>query len=54
MPSFPRFDEILGLAERLQAELSKSLFGVKAAGRRARKTLIKMQFPDKPFGRCLD
>ena len=54
MPSFQRFGENVGLAEELQAELSKSLLGVKAAGRRARNKLIKMQIPDKPLGRCLD
>jgi len=43
MQNLPEFEEILGLAEELQAELPKSLLGVKAAGRRARKILVEIR-----------
>ena len=43
MPDLPRFDEILDLVKKLQAELPKSRQGVKAAGRRARKILVKIR-----------
>ena len=43
MPNLPTFDEILDLAKELKAELPKSRQGVKAAGRRARKILVKIR-----------
>ena len=43
MPDLPKLDEILGLAKELKAELPKSRQGVKAAGRRARKVLVKIR-----------
>lgn len=43
MQNLPQFDEILNLAKDLEAELPKSRQGVKAAGRRARKILVKIR-----------
>ena len=43
MPDLPEFDEILDLAKELKAELPKARQGVKAAGRRARKILVKIR-----------
>lgn len=43
MPDLPEFDEILDLTKELKAELPKSRQGVKAAGRRARKILVKIR-----------
>ena len=43
MPDLPTLDEILDLAKELHAELPKSRQGVKAAGRRARKILVKIR-----------
>lgn len=43
MPDLPTLDEILDLAKELHAELPKSRQGVKAAGRRARKLLVKIR-----------
>ena len=43
MPDLPTFDEILDLVKELHAELPKSRQGVKAAGRRARKILVKIR-----------
>lgn len=43
MPHLPEFDELLDLAKYLKAELPKSRQGVKAAGRRARKILVKIR-----------
>ena len=43
MTDLPEFDEILDLAKELKAEQPKSRQGVKAAGRRARKILVKIR-----------
>ena len=43
MLDLPQFDEILDLTKELKAELPKSRQGVKAAGRRARKILVKIR-----------
>ena len=43
MPDLPEFDEILDLVKELKEELPKSRQGVKAAGRRARKILVKIK-----------
>lgn len=43
MQNLLEFDEILGLAKDLEAELPKSKQGVIAAGRRARKILVEIR-----------
>ena len=43
VPDLPEYDDILRLMEELQDELPKSKQGVKAAGRRARKILVKIR-----------
>lgn len=44
MPDLPKLNEILDLFEKLQSEQPKSIQGVKAAGRRARKILVQIRY----------